>query len=439
VFVIALALALAALGVRSSGQTPIAVFEQVSVIPMDRERVLADRTVIVRDGRIAEIGPALKVHVPAGAARVEGRGKYLMPALSEMHAHVPGGQAPDAAVERVLLLWLANGIGTARGMLGHPRHLPLRDRLAKGELLGPRLYTSGPSFNGNSAPTPAVAAQMVKDQKAAGYDFLKIHPGVPRDAFDALDAAADEARIPFAGHVPEPVGLDRALEARYATIDHLDGYVEALAKPGVQSQFFGVNLMGQVDEAGIPALVKATRAAGVWQVPTEVLLDNLLNDETTDALTARPEMKYVVQPSDIQNWIKQRENFQKIPPVERQKLLSIRRRLIKDMHDAGVPFALGSDAPQMWNVPGFSIHRELKSMIDAGLTPYQALKTGTVNIGLYFGTSDGVVAAGRRADLLLVDANPLENIANSTRIAGVMVNGRWLPKADIDKRLTDGH
>jgi imidazolonepropionase-like amidohydrolase len=276
-------------------------------------------------------------------------------------------------------------------------------------------------------------------QKKAGFDLLKIHPGVPRDAFDALAAKAHELKIPFAGHVPADVGLQRALDARYRSIDHLDGYVEALAKPGTPSQFFGVNLMTQVDESGIPALVKATRAAGVWQVPTEVLLDNLLNDETADALAARPEMKYVIQQSDIQSWMKQREQFQKIPQAERKRLLTIRRRLIKDMHDAGVPFALGSDAPQMWNVPGFSIHRELQSMIDAGLTPYQALKTGTTNVGLYFGTTDGVVAAGRRADLVLLDANPLQAIANSSKIAGVMVNGRWLSKADIDARLAASH
>jgi imidazolonepropionase-like amidohydrolase len=150
-------------------------------------------------------------------------------------------------------------------------------------------------------------------------------------------------------------------------------------------------------------------------------------------------MKYVIQQTDIQNWLKQRENFQKIPPAERKKLLTIRRRLIKDMHDAGVPFALGSDAPQMWNVPGFSIHRELQSMIDAGLTPYQALKTGTANVGQYFRTTDGVVAAGRRADLVLLDANPVERISNSSKIAGVMVNGRWLSKEDIDKRLAAGN
>jgi imidazolonepropionase-like amidohydrolase len=374
--------------------------------------------------------------VPSGATRVDGSGKFLMPALAEMHAHIPGGNAPDAAVERTLYLYVAGGVTTIRGMLGDPRHLTYRERAAKGEIVSPRIFTSGPSFNGKTAPTKDVAVEMVTAQKKAGYDLLKIHPGVPREAFDAMAAKADELKIPFAGHVPAAVGLHRALEAKYRSIDHLDGYVEALVKSDTTSQFFGVNLMKEVDEAGIPALVKATKASGVWQVATQVLLDNLLNDEKTEAMQAWPEMKYMPA-ADLKGWIAQREKFQQIPSDERKKLLTIRRRLIKDMHDAGVPFALGSDAPQLWNVPGFSIHRELQSMVAAGLTPYQALKTGTANVGEYFGTTDGVVAAGRRADLLLLDANPLDSIANSSRIAGVVVNGRWLPKGEIDKRLAE--
>jgi imidazolonepropionase-like amidohydrolase len=417
----------------------ITAFVGVTVLPMDKETVVPNQTVIVREQKIAWMGSADAATIPANAARVDGKGKFLMPGLAEMHAHIPGGKAPDSAIHRTLFLYVANGVTTIRGMLGEPRHLSYRSSVANGAVLGPRIFTTGPSFNGNTAPTREAAVEAVIAQKKAGFDLLKIHPGVPRDAFDALAAKAHELKIPFAGHVPADVGLQRALDARYRSIDHLDGYVEALAKPGTPSQFFGVNLMTQVDESGIPALVKATRAAGVWQVPTEVLLDNLLNDETADALAARPEMKYVIQQSDIQSWMKQREQFQKIPQAERKRLLTIRRRLIKDMHDAGVPFALGSDAPQMWNVPGFSIHRELQSMIDAGLTPYQALKTGTTNVGLYFGTTDGVVAAGRRADLVLLDANPLQAIANSSKIAGVMVNGRWLSKADIDARLAASH
>ncbi len=425
---------------RPGAQSVTTAFVGVSVIPMDKEGVLADQTVVVRDGKIASIAPSAKAQIPEGATRVDGKGKFLMPALAEMHAHIPGGQATDAAVERTLFLYAANGITTIRGMLGDPRHLTYRERAARGEIVSPLIYTSGPSFNAKSAPTSEIAVEAVIAQKKAGYDLLKIHPGVPRDVFDALAAKADELKIPFAGHVPAAVGLMRALEAKFASIDHLDGFVEALTKdPSALSTFFGTNLMNDVDESKFPALVSAAKAAAVWQVPTQVLLDNLLNDMSIDDLIARPEMKYM-PPETLKNWIGQKQKFLQISQAERAKLLTLRRRFIKALHDAGVPFALGSDAPQYWNVPGYSAHRELRSLVDAGLTPYQALRTGTANVGVYFKTESttGTLATGKRADLLLLDANPLQDIDNSWKIAGVMVNGRWLSKADIDKRLAEG-
>jgi imidazolonepropionase-like amidohydrolase len=425
---------------RPAAQGSAAAFIGVNVLPMDKEAVLADQTVVVTDGKIASIAPSATAKVPAGAVKIDGKGKYLMPGLGELHAHIPGGNAADADVERTLFLYVANGVTTIRGMLGHPRHLVYRERVAKGEVLGPRIYTSGPSFNGNTAKTPEAATAMVIEQQKAGYDLLKIHPGVPRDAFDAMAAKADELRIPFAGHVPEAVGLTRALEAKYRSIDHLDGYVEALVPSATGSQTFGVNLVARADESRIPALVKATRAAGTWQVPTEILLVNWLNDEDPQVMATWPEMKYVA-PQALTNWIAQKQGFvTKYPQADRQKLLALRRKIIKALHDGGVPFALGSDAPQTWNVPGFSAHRELGALVAAGLTPYQALKSGTANVGTYFGTqaSVGTIAAGKRADLILLDANPLTNIANSSRIAGVMVSGRWLSRTDIDARLAGG-
>ena len=413
-------------------------FVSVSLLPMDREAVVPNQTVIVRGQKIAWIGSADAAKVPDGATRIDGTGKFLMPGLAEMHAHIPGGNTPESTVERVLFLYVANGVTTIRGMLGDPRHLSYRSSVANGAVLGPRIYTSGPSFNGTTAATSEGAVAAVVQQKQMGYDLLKIHPGVSREAFDALAAKAHELKIPFAGHVPAQVGLQRAIEARYRSIDHLDGFVEALTTKPEASQFFGVNLVNDVDESKLPALVKATAAANVWQVPTQVLLDNLLNDVPADELAARSEMQYVLTQGEVQKWIGQKQSFAKYSQADRQKFLTLRRRIIKALHDGGVPFALGSDAPQWWNVPGFSVHRELRSLVDAGLTPYQALRTGTESIGVYLGTTDGIVAAGRRADLMLLDANPLQDIGNSARIAGVVVNGRWLSKADIDKRLADG-
>ena len=435
-----LALAILTAGaVQTPTPAPVAVtaFTNVHVLPMDRDTVLRDQTVVVRDGRIVELGPAAGVRVPQGAARVDARGKFVMPTLAEMHAHIPGGKEPDAAVERTLFLYAANGIGTIRGMLGDPRHLQYRERVAKGELFSPRIYTSGPSFNGKSAATPEMAVAAVIAQKGAGYDLLKIHPNVPRAAFDALDAKADELRMPFAGHVPRQVGLQRALEAEYHSIDHLDGYVEALANEPATSEFFGLGVINQADESQIPKWVAASKAAGVWQVPTQVLMDSLLSEESPDDMRRWPEMKYVAS-TTLDGWVKQKQGMtQKFSAADRQKFLALRRRIMKALLDGGVPFALGSDAPQWWNVPGFSVHRELKSLIAAGFTPFQALQSGTVNPARYFGTaaSTGTVARGMRADLVLLDANPLEDIGNTTRIAGVMINGRWMPRADLYKRL----
>jgi imidazolonepropionase-like amidohydrolase len=420
------------------GQTSSAVaIVGVSVVPMDRETVLANQTVVVRDGKIAAIGAAANTEVPQGAVRVDGAGKFLMPALAEMHAHIPGGQAPAAIIERTLALYAVNGIGTIRGMLGDPRHLEYRQRVAKGELFSPRIYTSGPSLNGNSVPTKAAAIEAVTAQKAAGYDLLKIHPGIQRDVFDALAAKATELKIDFAGHVPLEVGLQRALEARYRSIDHLDGYVEALSKTPTQSQFFGVNLVNEVDQSKIPALVAETKKAGTWMVPTQVLLENLLDDTDPAVMQNWPEMKYALNPAEIHKWVAQKQTFlSKLPAADRAKFLQLRRRLLKDLHTAGVPFALGSDAPQIWNIPGFSTHRELQSLVKAGLTPYQALQTGTVAVGKYFNTPDvGTVAAGTRADLVLLDGNPLEKIENTTRIAGVVLAGRWYSRQELDQKL----
>jgi hypothetical protein len=418
-------------------QEPAVVFERVTVIPMDRERSIADRTVVVRNGRIAEVGAPNAVTVPAGATRVDGRGKFLMPALSEMHAHIPTDRAE---AERVLFMYVANGIGTIRSMLGDPSHFTLRERATRGEIVAPAMYLSGPSFSGQTTPTPEAATSRVVEQKKAGYDLLKIHPGVPRDAFDALARTADAQGIRFAGHVPEAVGLPRALEAKYWTIDHIDGYIEALAKPGAtEGQLFGINLIGQVDESRIPSLVAQTKAAGTWIVPTQVLIESWYGPEEVAAMQKWPEMKYV-DSEDLSQWVaNKRKNVEAYSADHRQRYIALRRRLIKALHDGGVGILLGSDAPQIWNVPGFSIHREIATYVAAGLTPYQALATGTRAVAAHFNLDRaGIIDTGKQADLVLLDANPLQDIANTSKIAGVMIGGRWLPKSEIDKRLSEG-
>jgi imidazolonepropionase-like amidohydrolase len=236
------------------------------------------------------------------------------------------------------------------------------------------------------------------------------------------------------------VGLQRALETRQKSIDHLDGYVEALAttqsgNPG----FFGFNWTPHLDESRIPALAAATRAAGVWNVPTQSLLEHLAGPEDADALARRPEMRYM-PPQTVAQWVKAKRDFQQQPtatPENNRRFIDTRRKLIKALHDAGAGLLLGSDAPQIFNVPGFAIHHELQMLVASGLTPYQALATGTRNVATYFGTEkeSGTVETGKVADLILLDANPLTDVGNVQRRAGVMVRGRWLPESEIQKRL----
>jgi hypothetical protein len=410
----------------------------VTVVPMDRERLLPGRTVIVRDGRIESVGPARSARIPAGAIRIEGRGRYLMPGLAEMHAHVPGGADPQWA-EDVLFLYAANGITFARGMLGAPAHLQLRSRLERGELIGPRLYTSGPSLNGNSVASPEDGRRMVAEQKAAGYDFLKIHPGLDRARYDAIAAAAREHKMPFGGHVPDDVGLRRVLEAKQATVDHLDGYMPLLVSDGStagESGFFGYDLTDQVDETKIAQAARLTRQAGVWNVPTDSLMHHMLLPGLGEAeLLAREEMRYVPRKM-LDGWKQARAGLRSQPdyePARAARFIAVRGKLIKALHDEGAGLLLGSDAPQVFNVPGFSLHRELRYLVQAGLTPYQALSTGTREVARFLGTPDdfGTVEPGRRADLILVEGDPLKDVSNLRRRAGVMVGGRWLAETRI--------
>ncbi|HEX7118650.1 MAG TPA: amidohydrolase family protein [Longimicrobiales bacterium] len=400
----------------------VVAFIGVNVVPMDAERVLENQTVVVRDGRIAALGPAGDVAVPDDAIRIDARGKYLVPGIAEMHGHLPGGNTPPEVAEAILFLFVANGVTTVRGMQGNPAQFTLRARIERGELIGPTLYLGSPALHGNRARTPEEGARLVREYHAAGFDLLKVHEGLSPATYDAIAATARELGLAWGGHVADDVGLEHALAAGQSTIDHLDGYLEALGD----------------DPTRIPALARATREAGAWVVPTMTLWDHgFLGVRTAEELRAFPELKYVPRPW-VENWTEQLRNLrQGQDPATYARGRELRRRLLKALADAEVGILLGSDAPQMFNVPGFSLHREMQVMAEAGLTPYQILRSGTRNVAAYFDALDefGTIAVGRRADLILLEANPLDDVAHLRRRAGVMVRGRWLSEGEIQERL----
>jgi hypothetical protein len=406
----------------------VTAFENVTVIPMDSERSLRGHTVLVQGDRIVAVGPSASVAVPSGARRVDGRGKFLVPGLAEMHGHVPPPSAPAQTTEDVLFLYLANGITTVRGMLGAPGQLELRRRTNTGELLGPTLYLAGPSFNGNSVNSVDDAVRMVREQRAQGWDLLKIHPGLTRAEYDAMARTAAQEGLRFGGHVPADVGLMHALRMGQETFDHVDGYVEYVG--GVE---------GPIDPARLDSAVRMTREAGAWVVPTMALWEVLFLTLPLEELTAYPELRYI-SPQSVQGWVNaynQRRGAPEYNAETSRRVIEARQQVLAALHRGGSRILMGTDAPQQFSVPGFSLHREFPRMRAAGMSPYDILATGTRNVGDYFQRNDafGTVAVGRRADLLLLDADPLADVANLQRIAGVMARGRWVPADEIRTRL----
>lgn len=418
------------------------VFRGVNVIPMDRERVLENQTVVVRNGRITALGKAGSVRFGTDALVVDARGKYLTPGWAEIHAHVPPIDDIEP-MKAVLMLYLTNGITTIRGMLGHPKHLELRSKINSGEILGPHFYAAGPSFNGQTVKTAERGAQMVREQKAAGYDYLKLHPGLTNQTFPAIAQTAHEVGIPFVGHVSFNVGVWRAIDARYSSIDHLDGFIEAIT-PGSdtlaesETGLFGAWIADRADGAQIPKLVNALREKRVRVVPTQALAERWLSPLPAETFTDDPEMKYM-KPQEVENWVKAKNGYMSNPNFSKEraeKLVQIRRKLIYECQKNGVELLLGSDAPQVFNVPGFSIHHEMKYLVDAGLTPYETLRTGTVNVASYLNKPDfGVIKVGNVSDLVLLSGNPLTGINQTRNIEGVVIGTNYLSKEYIQQEL----
>ena len=424
----------------------LAAFTNVTVLPMNSDAVLRGRTVVVRDGMITEAGPTDDVDVPRGATVIDGTGRYLMPGLAEMHAHVPpGANLRRDVVEDILFLYVANGITTIRGMLGSAYQIPLAGELERGEVPGPNFYVGAPSISGGSAPTPEDAERMVRAHVEAGYHLQKIHPGVSRATWDRMVEVARDVGLTYGGHVPADVGLVHAIETGMSTVDHLDGYVQAVAPDDVQAQVNAgaINLAGLrergIDQAKLDEVIRMTIEHDVYVVPTMYLWRNLYGAPDPDELLQQPEMRYV-SPETREGW-RRGAGRGRGPAEDVAAYLAVRDRILKALSDAGAGILMGTDSPQLFNVPGFALHRELEVMAESGMSNYEILKSGTATVGEYVAGhlgldgNFGTIAAGQRADLVLLGSNPLDDLANLFDRVGVMVRGRWVSREEIDAGL----
>jgi imidazolonepropionase-like amidohydrolase len=329
-------------------------FINVTVVPMDREHVLEHQTVLVRDGRIAEIGLAERVHVPSGAVRIDRRRKYLMLGLADMHVHPEDDQLE-------LALFVANGVTMIRTMHGRPDQLRWRSQTATGELIGPTMYVSGPVLDGlpplysdvRPITTSADGIRAVREQHAAGYDFIKVYNSLSTDAYKPIIAEARLLRMPVAGHVPFSAGLRGALAAQQASIEHLRGYVAEMVpahvRPGtdLRSRSLAWN---DVDESRFAQLARAMRDAGVWNCPTLYRSRSVLLPRDTFARwRARPQMRYA-RPAARRDTRSQGlfRNFSDTDYRDAQRGLAVQQRFVKALHDAGARLLPGEGHRKRW-------------------------------------------------------------------------------------------
>ncbi|MEQ8337944.1 MAG: amidohydrolase family protein [Cyclobacteriaceae bacterium] len=420
------------------------IIENVSIVNVRDGSISNNQYVAIDSGIIVGISDQEGLS-HSSENTIDGTGKYLMPGLAEMHAHIPTETAWGGNVKNTLFLYVSQGVTTIRGMQGNALHLELRTKAENQEIVSPRIFTSSPPLNGSTVKTVEEADEKVRKYAADGYDLLKILPGIKLEVFDQIVKTAKEVGIPFAGHVPADVGVRHALESGYASIDHMDGYLTGLAPESVtstsESGFFGYNYTDAADTSLIDELVKMSLDNNVWVVPTQTLFTRWFSPGDPQEYAAQPEMKYMPE-DQIEKWVASKtrmieaDNFNE---AQWRKYIDIREKCLLALHRKGKGLILGSDAPQVYNVPGFSIHHELEDMLDVGLTPLEAIQTGTINAAKYFNMEGqfGEILENASADLILVNNNPLEDLSTIKSHVGVVVRGRWLSPEEITKELEE--
>lgn len=434
----------------SQAKEPALVLRHVKVVPMDRDVTLDDQTVVVDSGRIVAIGHADEVAIPEGATVIECAGKWLMPGLADMHVHL--------WMEDDLTLFVANGVTTVRNMFGSPQQLAWREEIAANQRFGPRLYTAGPIIDGNPPVwpgstvlvDPAKAEAVVLAQKEAGYDFLKAYSRLPAAAFHALAEAGKKHGMRVMGHVPDAVSLQDAAAAGQESFEHWTGLVACCQDDDSPftlegSAIGGVTFMNeakawkQIDDAKIAAAAKTCAEAGLWSCPTIVVMQAWAKGDAAEAALARPEMRFV-SPQIKDYWTSPAMYLAQMSDAflaTSQAADSDRKRAVKIFHDAGAGLLCGTDMGNPFVVAGFSLHQELANFVASGLSPYAALRAATADAARFMRAEGdwGTVTVGAQADLILLLADPLEDVSNAAKRAGVVVDGRWFAEADLEERL----
>ncbi|HEY6033691.1 MAG TPA: amidohydrolase family protein [Kofleriaceae bacterium] len=428
----------------------IIAFVDVTVIPMETPEPLQHQVVLVEGNSIVKVAPVADVQLPLEAERVDGRGKFLIPGLHDMHVHLDNTKG-------MLALFVASGVTTVRNMAGGMRTIALRDKIAKGELLGPTIYTTGPFVDGErprwessaSVVTTADAEKVIARHVEAGFDFVKIYNGLTVAAYDAVAAQAKAHDLRIVGHVPFAVPLEHAILTGQASIEHLSGFAEAVeaATSPVRHQRGSASIIKRWMYADPPKIVTVAAECAehhIYNTPTLVtaavyadlyrgVMPEAANSDLDDVSPdwrARWDPKHSPKHYD--------RSIQKAMESAHDKALATEGQIVKELEKDGDPIMAGTDTPNPYVVPGPSLHQELGLLVGAGLTPFQALRSATLTPAEFLeDPHDGRIAVGAHADLVLLDADPLADIHAIDKIAGVMVHGRWLSPKDL-KAMHDG-
>ena len=456
-----LAVAITPPGDRGAAQPGVLAITRASVVSMTSDTVLPDITIIVRDGRIVTVGPAATTAIPRGATVIDGRGRFVMPGLADMHVHLFADDAavPDSAGAAELGVMIANGVTVARLMIGTPQHLTLRRDVAAGRVLGPQLWVASPQVSGQDgeltfvARTAEEARVAVRRAADEGYDFIKLTNALSPVVYEAIVDEARTRRIRAVGHVDPAVGVRRALAAGQQ-LEHLDGFFEAVladSAPGTasvtQGGLFSATSwasLDHIDDRKVQEIAALTGRAGAFVGPTHNVFNNAFGTGWTDsAIASWPDLQ-LWPPAKLAGYRRARARYwsaaaaQFRTPERRQRYVAVRHALVKGIQDAGGKILAGSDTPEWFNTYGWGLHRELQELVAAGLSPYQALAAATVNPAEFFGAERewGTIEPGKRADLVLLAANPLADIRHTMQIEGVIVGGRHVSKDSFGGMVT---